>query len=391
MYEIKVQHTIETTPWKATLEERIAFIKRYAKEGYKISLIIYRYPDTSTFRYRGYNIAQALEDSKRWKCVYFFRHEIPAIYSLLNFIHLITIVRVQWTHELDDFIFRAKVKGIKVLFDTDDLIYNLDYLPLVTNTLNVSFSDERDYEFWFAHIARLGYTASKADGFIVTNDYLGKKITNKFDKKYGVIPNFINNQQLEISRLCRQKKKVNKKPFTIGYFSGTPSHINDFKVVYREIAQLINEYKDIQLSVVGFMEFPKEAEIFIKTGRITFAPLVDFVELQRLMARVDVNIAPLVENTFTNCKSELKFFEAAIVDTISCVTPTEVYKKCIVQGETGFLCGQGQWYDTIKSIYIGNVDCSKIQRAAYDYALENYTGDRIVRKIEETYDMFYGE
>ncbi len=59
------------------------------------------------------------------------------------------------------------------------------------------------------------------------------------------------------------------------------------------------------------MEFPEEMQPFIEEGRITFAPFVDFVELQRLIAEVDVNIFPLVQNTFTNCKSQLKFFEAA--------------------------------------------------------------------------------
>jgi len=36
---------------------------------------------------------------------------------------------------------------------------------------------------------------------------------------------------------------------------------------------------------------------------------------------VEIVIAPLQENVFTNCKSELKYFEAAIVGTIPSYSP----------------------------------------------------------------------
>ena len=60
---------------------------------------------------------------------------------------------------------------------------------------------------------------------------------------------------------------------------------------------------------------------------------------------------PLQKNKFTNCKSELKYFEAGIVETISCATPTYVYQENIKSGYNGFLCDQGQWYATIKEMY----------------------------------------
>ena len=100
------------------------------------------------------------------------------------------------------------------------------------------------------------------------------------------------------------------------------------------------------------MELPKYMMHFIAEKRIAILPPVDFLELQKLTASVDVSIVPLVVNEFTNCKSELKFFESAIVDTMTVASDSFAYTQCIKNGENGFLCKPIQWYDVLKEIYL---------------------------------------
>lgn len=390
MHKLRSISNVNISPWEIPLQERIQELNQYISQGYKIALYMYEKADTSTFRYRVYNVYQTLKESKEWRVVYFFQNEIHLLPGYIDKIELISIIRMRWTFQLDEFISRVKLRGLPILFDVDDLVFDLEYLPLLTNTLNVNFSDERDYEYWFAYISRIQYTASKADGFITTNAFLGEQLKKKFGKEYGIIKNYLNKEQTFVSKKYfeNKKKKRGERPFTIGYFSGTPSHINDFKAVSREIVELLNQYEDIQLKVVGFMEFDADLQPLIKQGRICFHPLVDFVELQKLIAEVDVNIIPLVRNTFTNCKSELKFFEAAVVGTISCATPTYVYKSIIEDGVNGFLCSQGQWYRTIERIYLGQVDEINIVNKAKEYAYKHYTGKNILDEIECTLDKF---
>jgi glycosyltransferase involved in cell wall biosynthesis len=391
MYCLKNEYEKSVMPWDIPLNHRCSILKQCIDRKHMISILIYEYSDTSTFRYRGYNLMQIThqDNNSQWKCVYFFRHELASLDSFLNDVHLITIIRVKWNQDLDDFIVKAKKNNIKVLFDVDDLVFDLNYLPLVHNTLNVN-SSELDYDFWFAYISRIGFTASKTDGFITTNDFLGERLKNKYQKDVCIIPNFINNEQLEVSySLCKQKSKnKNQSPFIIGYFSGTPSHINDLKIVYKELMALLSDF-DMKLLVVGFMEFPPEMHELIINNQIIYTPLVDFIELQRQIAQVDVNIVPLVNNTFTNCKSELKFFEAAIVKTVTFATPTFTYKQCIKDGETGFLCKEGEWYDKIAYLYKNVSIKKKIDNKAFDDAIKNYSGDVILKKINDAYNFFF--
>jgi glycosyltransferase involved in cell wall biosynthesis len=136
------------------------------------------------------------------------------------------------------------------------------------------------------------------------------------------------------------------------------------------------------------MDFHGEADCLLQEGRIQTVPLVDFMELQRLMAQVDVNIAPLVNNGFTNCKSELKYFEAAIVDTITLATPTYTFANAIENGKNGFLCTPGQWFDTLEQIYLDKVDRAAICKAARADVEQRYCGAYFVKQIEDAYNFF---
>lgn len=389
MYKIKCNLPHNREPWSIPLETRIQTVLSAASQGRKIALLVYREADTSTFRYRCYNVYQITKIGK-WQSVYFFLNELNYIEKMLDMCDLIILSRVQWNYPLDSLIKSARKKEKPVLFDVDDLVCHISYLPLLTNTLNVHFGSEVDYDFWFAYVSRHQAVASQVDGFITTNPFLGQMLTKMFNKPYRVIINSLNNEQLMVSEQCREKKKntAYRLPFTIGYFSGTPSHINDFRVIYQELIQLLEDFPDIILQVVGFMEFPKEMHELIKKKRVQFTPLVDFMELQRLVAQVDVNIVPLVRNTFTNCKSELKFFEAAAVDTVTVATPTYTYEHSIQHGETGFLCNQGQWYDTITELYKNTELRKHVAKQAEKYCLTTYAGTAFNKQVCSAYDFF---
>ena len=383
MYNVKMKTPENTAPWDIPLFHRIQKLNSYINKKCKIFIILYEAPDTSTFRYRAYNIYQCLDLSttSNWKSIYFFHKEIEIVKQFFSKIDIISIVRMKWTIDLEQFICSAQHNNIPVLFDIDDMVFDTRYLPLVTNTLNVQLKEEFEYDFWFAYISRLELTASKVNAFITTNQYLAEKLENKFNKNSYIIPNFFNMEQLDFSKKCCLQKRTSVSPFIIGYFSGTPSHINDFGVVALELAQLLDEFPNIKLRIVGFMDFPAYYQKYITRKQVEIIPLVDFLTLQRLIAEVDVNIVPLVENSFTNCKSELKFFEASIVKTITCATPTYVFKNCIQHGENGFLCRPGEWYHTLKNIYQNYNSMENIVNNCYEYSLEHYSLHVMEKKL----------
>lgn len=373
---------------RLSLYERCKLVEEYSRCKFNIAALLCDYDEASqhTYRYRAYNIHQLMySDSYKWKFVYFFIDELGELERLFPKINVITLLRLKWTFELEGFVRIAKDQNICILYDMDDLAFDIDYLPVYMDTTNRPQTED-SYQRTFSTVARNFLLASRADGFIATNQYLAKMLINKFSQPCAVIPNFLNHEQLEIAEQCYVKTA--KKDFVIGYFSGAHVHTKDFRTCSKEIMLLMEEFPNIKLKVVGYMDFPIEMEAFLENGRIENVPFVYFEKLQKLVSEVDVNIVPLNINEFTHCKSELKFFEAAIVKTVTCASPTFVFRNCINDGVNGFLCYEGDWYKKIKKIYLGEFDIGAIRDNAYLYTLQNYTGQKIIETIENVYSVF---
>ena len=58
---------------------------------------------------------------------------------------------------------------------------------------------------------------------------------------------------------------------------------------------------------------------------------------------MDFNLVPLLANEFTDCKSELKFVDAALVGTLTIASPAFAYAEVIRHGENGCLAEHDQW------------------------------------------------
>ena len=81
--------------------------------------------------------------------------------------------------------------------------------------------------------------------------------------------------------------------------------------------------------------------------RVRRLPFHDYVNLQRLLGSVEFNLMPLQSNAFTDCKSELKYFEAASVGTLSIASPGFTYRGAIQHGENGYLAKAHEWTEVI--------------------------------------------
>ncbi len=380
-----IENTTNCSPWEVTFDTRLKEFLSDAN-GQKTVIYVADAPNTSTFRYRVYNIRQCLAGSNIRVC-YFYRFELREIELHLKRCDLLVFERAKWTVSIQNAIDRAKSQGIPLAYDVDDMICSLEALQPVAHALNLNLEDEKTCAFWTSWVARGEMVARQCDAYLVTNRYLGNWLSQTFGGKPSyVIENGLNQEQIDVSkRIVQQKEKkaTLTDKFIIGYFSGTKSHIEDFKVLAPELLRFLHDYPSAQLVVVGFMEFPAEMRELIDAGRIVTRPLVNFLQLQAEMAAVDVNVVPLINTPFTNCKSELKYFEAAIVDTLTIASPTYAYSHSIRHGETGFLCQEGEWYPTLVRLINRECDVSGMVSMAHRECIARYSGTAYAHRAAE--------
>lgn len=336
---------------------------------------------SAQFRYRVENLAAACRSSCDWRISSFLRSDIKKLYeSSPDFTLLVIERQTAKNQEIPNLIKTAKKQGIKVIFDLDDLIFDFRDLPILMSSTN-----SKNIPYWLGYVWGIRNIAKLADGFLTTNDFLSKKLQRSFDRPVAVISNSLNKAQIDASEAFL-KHQIAHPGFRIGYFSGSPTHTKDFRLIEPELIRFLKAHADAELKIVGYMDFSKSAQSLLGSGRISFEPPVDYLKLQEKIAEVNVNLAPLVENDFTNCKSELKFFEAAIVETTTIASPTFAFKTSIKDGETGFLARPGEWFKKLEYLYSHPEENRNIARSAKAYCLKEYYGKNLLKTIEAAYE-----
>jgi glycosyltransferase involved in cell wall biosynthesis len=359
-------------PWFTNFEERFS---RLNDTGLRVAYF-YETQDSSTFRYRVFNMIEALNSApEEFSAAFFTLDDLPAMSRVIAATDILILCRVRYTDVINNLILQAKARGCKVYYDIDDLIFDTEYAHLVVNTLGEELSDKMWNRF-FAYMSRLGTALKLCDGVIVTNEQLANCVKEYSGLKTFVVPNFLNHGQLELSQSLYQKKRESQfkrdERIHIGYFSGSPTHNRDFSIVSPVLARLLQNDKRITLRLGGFLEAP-ELELF--SDRIEKFPMQDFLNLQLLQARTEINLVPLQNNLFTDCKSDLKYFEAAIVGTITIASPAFAYRKSIRDGENGFLASDQNWEAKIDAaLALVSDSYESMAAAAFADSKQRYTG-----------------
>jgi glycosyltransferase involved in cell wall biosynthesis len=334
-------------PWGLGLPERMKMLVR----GKRRVAYFYETHNNSTFRYRVYNMAQVLNESgDEISASYFFLSDLHRRDEIADRADVLVICRSRLDSQVDGLIAAFRRRRKKVLFDVDDLVFNTDYAHLIVHSLDQDIFSPYVWEYWFAYLSQLGATLKLCDGAITTNDYLAERIRDFVQIPVSIIPNFMNREQLDLSeRVYAIKKKLKigaEGLIHLGYFSGSPSHNRDFDIAAPTLEMLLEEDPRLGVVMVGYIKAGASLKRF--GNRVKWFPFQDFINLQRLVGAVEFNLMPLQYNAFTNSKSELKYFEAAIVGTLSIASPTYTYQRAIRDGDNGYLAQAHQWASCIK-------------------------------------------
>lgn len=335
--------------WDVSVGERVGAMM----DGRTKVAFVYRSPDTSTFRYRVANLVEAInsDPDPAVRAGWFSEEDLRSIWHLIPQLDVIVVTRFPYGAALHDLITRAQRSGVRLVFDCDDLVFDVRYAATVMDSLGRDPDVSAEWDVWYAYMGRLHTSMSACSGALTTNTTLRRRLTDHFDEAdIRVVPNVLNREQQEFSlRLLEAKQASGWRrtgPVMIGYFSGTPSHVRDFAIAAPSLARLLAEDPGVSLRVVGFLDDLGDLEEFEE--RIEFLPFMHYVDLQRAIAQVEVNIAPLQHNVFNNCKSDLKYFEAAVVGTWTVASHTPSLDAAIDDGETGRLARAHEWDDALR-------------------------------------------
>ena len=369
----RVDHYPYSDPWRIPQEERLAKLVH----GDRRIAYYYEKPDTSTFRYRIYNMMQAVNsDSNPFEisATYFCESDAPRMGEFLERASVLVVCRTKYSDITGAVLGHARRMGIPVLFDVDDLVFDDRYVQLVGESLDQAMDSHDAWDYWFAYISRIGATLRMCDAAITTNESLADRMRGL--RGHSCASGSISSMrssfgfQRRFVRLVVRTAAILER-VTVGYFGGTPTHNRDFNVLAESLSEVMIENPAVRLMVVGFP--PNGGLLNRLRHRVETYPLVDFVNLQEVLSMADINLVPLQDNLFTNCKSELKYFEAAVVGTPTLASPTHTYKLAMTHGENGVLVKAQDWRVRLEEAVSDPDRMATIASRACECALARYS------------------
>lgn len=298
--------------------------------------------DLQTQKYRVFNYVEELSrHGVRSEILY---DDGPLQHSLAGW-GLIVLSRIAASDSMRDLLARAKSLRIPVIYDIDDLVFCPERVDLIRFTSELS-QDER---MIFQNGVALRRELMLMSDAVTTSTFSLSSEVRRIGCPSFVLPNTISRSDLEEAKeLARRSRKHVQRPVRIGYFSGTKTHQRDFAECENAVQRILAEFSNVEFIVVGHIETP---EGFEKYGdRILRRPLMPHHDMLAVLATVDINLIPLEpDNAFTECKSELKIFEAALYGIPSIATPTATFSCIIEHGATGMLARtEEDWYASLK-------------------------------------------
>jgi hypothetical protein len=208
-----------------------------------------------------------------------------------------------------------------------------------------------------AHFGRIRHTMGQADLCVGATEELAQRMREAFLPAV-VVPNTFDHQTIAASRrAARRWRAADDGLVRLGYASGSRTHQRDFAQCAEAVAEILRAHPHCRLTLFRAPDGPvlfidEFAALKGLEGQIEWRDMVPLERLPEEMARFGVNLAPLeVGNPFCEAKSELKFFEAALVDVPTVASPTGPFVRSVRHGETGMLAdGTAAWREALERL-----------------------------------------
>lgn len=376
MYSIK-KNKLMYKPYKEkyTLYDRVEKMKEAKIGGRKNVVYIVPSEYNQSIRYRAENMIAALEMDAEWVATLFEDINENIVINIMKYIDLIIFERPRYSNVVE-IIKNAKKNNVKCIFDIDDYQFHSEVFSFPTDKKNV-INNMKNVNSEYQKLIE------KCDAICTTTSFLKNEIEKVYDIPVYKIKNFCDAKQIEIARdYIRQKSySYSNKKFIIGYFAGN-SHFRDLDMISKQLYDFVKLHNKVEIRIGGMTEIP----YILKSIRCRSFPYMDGYSLMKEFAECDVNLIPLVKSPFSEARSEIKYFEASLVGTVSIMSPMQVYKDIKERGFEGYLAEDDKWYTTLEMLLKKQNDLIKKISNLHEDAVREYSYLPYMNVIKKMYD-----
>ena len=287
--------------------------------------------------------------------------------EMVKLYRAVVIFRCPITPEVKELVEKAHYHNKKVFFDIDDLVIDKKYTDSIKYVQQMNKEEREEYD---DGVMRMGETMKLCDYCITTTPALAREL-RKYGKEVFVNRNVASEKMVKISLDAMRSVKKDKTKVKIGYLSGSITHNPDFEMIKPALIRIMDEFPQVELVVMGYLDLPNDLRRF--NERIIRKPFEEWIDLPKVIANLDINLAPIEKTVFNEAKSENKWTEASLCKVVTVASDFGAFQEVIEDGKTGLLCkNNDDWYNKIKSLIVDDELRLKIAERAHNKVLKEY-------------------
>jgi len=189
--------------------------------------------------------------------------------------------------------------GTRVVADFDDLVFSAELAHFSPGVVNGMVPLANTQKLFDRHARAMALV----DHVTVSTACLVNRVREKFSHKYiTCIPNAIH-----WSWLDKPLQDTVRNSRTLAYMPGTRSHDRDFAWVASALERTLNAFPLVNLEITG----PLNHGLSGWGSRVVHKEKMPFEQFEHAFKGIGLNLAPLINSPFNDCKSGIKVMEAA--------------------------------------------------------------------------------
>jgi GT2 family glycosyltransferase/glycosyltransferase involved in cell wall biosynthesis len=223
----------------------------------------------------------------------------------------------------------------------------------------------------------------RADAVTVSTQELATRLRS-LARAVHVLPNTVDTKMWEHVLRRTAMRDDGSAEVVIG-FAGTPTHRADLDIVSEALVRIRKRYGDrVRFRFLGC---PPPAGIRSEAEFATFDLSYSAYARALAYAGFDIALAPLVDDTFNRCKSDIKWLEYSACGFAGVYSDLPVYRDSVRDGESGLLVENSTdaWFEAIDRLVRDAALRERIGQAARAQVMATRTVETVAPRYLEVY------
>jgi glycosyltransferase involved in cell wall biosynthesis len=181
----------------------------------------------------------------------------------------------------------------------------------------------------------------------------------------------------------------NHKKIRIGWAGGS-AHSLDLAIINKIIPTILDKYKDVEFMIFGGIPPYMKATDRILHHSQWFS--IDEYPKQLAQLGFDIAVAPLKDNEFNRCKSNLRWLEMSALKIPTVCSDVEPFKKSVVNDSTGMLANTPEeWIQALSELIEHKTLRESIGKNAYNVVKKCYNISRTSEKYIDALQSIHND